>query len=191
MKKILKDKKGAFESALVDFYAAVAIILIVFIFFFFLHFMSGEMKFSLAEQEASYALDSTRLALIYLQSDVETSRGPMSIGEFIAEVAEDTSLRTELDAHTKDYFSFTKEVDEGKHVKLFVTPYGVGGDTDDVGLTLRIDTIIDGQKINLVTYEKSGKNYKQGTGSITTVLVPLHDGTTAEVELETEIVSKK
>jgi hypothetical protein len=102
--KLLQNKKGEFETALVDFYAALTIFVIVVAFFFLMQFGSGEVKFTLEEQEATYALDATRLLLVFTQSDVQTSLGTMSFGEFIGLAASDDALYEELDTLIDAYF---------------------------------------------------------------------------------------
>jgi len=112
------NKKG-FSTGLVDFYATLAILLIIILFFFLINFQSEKITFSIKEQEQTYALEANNVALLYSQSEADTSKGTMNFAELIAMTAEDNSLKGELEELTTDFFdAYAKKLDYGLSVKI-------------------------------------------------------------------------
>lgn len=100
LEKLKRNKKGI-ETGLVDFYGTIVIALIIILFFFILHFRGEKISYGISG--VTYNLDSTQIALLYAQTDIESSKGNMTFSEFIAFVAEDKGLEDELSTLTKEY----------------------------------------------------------------------------------------
>ncbi len=97
------NKKG-FATAIVDFYATIAIVLIIIIFFVVLHFKTEKSTYEVTGEQIG--LDATQIALLYAQSTVETSLGTMSFAEFLVKAAEDDSLNKEFETKTLEFFTY-------------------------------------------------------------------------------------
>ncbi len=97
------NKKG-FATAIVDFYATIAIVLIIIVFFVVLHFKTEKSTYEVTGEQIG--LDATQIALLYAQSPVETSLGTMTFAEFLAKTAEDDSLKKEFEEKTLEFFTY-------------------------------------------------------------------------------------
>lgn len=97
------NKKG-FATAIVDFYATLAIVLIIIIFFVVLHFKTEKSTYNVTGEQLG--LDATQIALLYAQSTVETSLGTMTFAEFLTKTAEDDSLKKEFEEKTLEFFTY-------------------------------------------------------------------------------------
>lgn len=95
------NKKG-FATAIVDFYATLAIVLIIIIFFVVLHFKTEKATTTVTGEHIG--LDATQIALLYAQATVETSLGRMSFAEFLIKAAEDKTLQKEFTTKTEEFF---------------------------------------------------------------------------------------
>ena len=97
------NKKG-FATAIVDFYATLAIVLIIIIFFVVLHFKTEQSTYNVTGEQIG--LDATQIALLYAQTPVETSKGTMTFAEFLVLAAEDEELEEEFETKTLEFFGY-------------------------------------------------------------------------------------
>ncbi len=164
---LFKNKKGTeFSTAIVDFYATITILAIIVVFFFIMHVSSNEMRFTLKDQEVTYAIDMTRFARIFVQSDVETTKGKMTFAEFIVAAAEDDSLQKELDILTKSYFTR-----DAKHL----TAYGLLQENVKIPEHGIFDIfIVEKQKTKLIASSVI-RAYNIAPPKDVAMILPLHD----------------
>ncbi len=98
----MRNKKGI-DTGLVDFFSTTIIVLIIVIFFFAVKLKTEKVTNTTTGEELG--IDATRIALLYAQTPVETSKGTMTFGKFIGSVAADAFLEEEFSTLTNEFFN--------------------------------------------------------------------------------------